>query len=76
MNSRPGTILTPRQRREREYYDEFSDLKCPTDIDFSPIAGEETRPWNSYWRVYQFARSYFQSPSQKLLDFGCGWGTR
>ena len=46
----------------------------PQEVFFASIAGEETRPWNSYWRVVEIARQNFTSEDQKLLDFGCGKG--
>ena len=68
--------LTERQRREREFYDEYAHRRSDEVVDFSPVLGEEQRPWNPYWYVYQSAVNFFSSPEQKLLDFGCGWGSR
>ena len=66
--------LTERQRRELEFYEEYSELTGQIEVCFDPIAGTETRPWNSYWRVIEIVRENFISESQRLLDFGCGKG--
>ena len=66
--------LTERQRRELEFYEEYSELTGQIEVCFDPIAGTETRPWNSYWRVIEIVRQNFISESQRLLDFGCGKG--
>jgi 2-polyprenyl-3-methyl-5-hydroxy-6-metoxy-1,4-benzoquinol methylase len=66
--------LTERQRRELEFYEEFSKSNEPLEVNFDVIAGKETRPWNSYWRVAEIAKQNFRSADQKLLDFGCGTG--
>lgn len=66
--------LTDRQRRELEFYEEFSELNPISDVCFDPILGKETRPWNSYWHVIEVAKQYFRSKSQRLLDLGCGKG--
>lgn len=67
--------LTDRQKRELEFYEEYSELTCQLEVNFDPISGTETRPWNSYWRVFEIAQQHFVSESQRLLDFGCGKGT-
>lgn len=68
-------LLTPRQQRERDYFDEYSKLEPrPMEIDFGPVLGSEKRPWNSYWHAMGLVRDLFVSSSQKLLDFGCGDG--
>ncbi len=67
-------LLTERQRREREFYEEFSKLNEPSEVSFAPISGTETRPWNSYWRVIEIVKENFSSDGQRLLDFGCGPG--
>ncbi|HKR11261.1 MAG TPA: class I SAM-dependent methyltransferase [Pyrinomonadaceae bacterium] len=70
---RNKTVLSERQRRELEFYEEFSNMH-PPEAFFASIAGEETRPWNSYWQVVAIAKQNFTSEDQKLLDFGCGKG--
>lgn len=70
---RNKTVLSERQRRELEFYEEFSKMH-PPEAFFASIAGEETRPWNSYWQVVEIAKQNFRSEDQKLLDFGCGKG--
>ncbi len=74
--------LTERQKREKEYYDQYAtSFDLNNQIDFSPIdsvlQGRESRPWNSYWAIYQKAIEYYQtSPNDNptLLDFGTGPG--
>ncbi len=65
---------TERQQREREYYDQYSAHRSLAEPDYTPISGQETRPWNPYWRIFQLAQERFV-PGARLLDFGCGWGS-
>lgn len=71
--------LTDRQKREKEYYNQYADMHNPVNdkIDLSPInspiKGIEKRPWNSYWAIYQFAINEY-SQNNILLDFGSGPG--
>ncbi|NJL50512.1 MAG: class I SAM-dependent methyltransferase [Blastochloris sp.] len=67
------TAETERQRREREYYDQFAAYHSLAEPSYEPISGKETRPWNPYWRIFQLAQERF-TPGARLLDFGCGWG--
>jgi SAM-dependent methyltransferase len=67
------TVLSERQRRELEFYEEFSKMHAP-ETYFASISGKETRPWNSYWKVVEIVQQNFRSEDQKLLDFGCGKG--
>lgn len=69
-----STRLTDRQRRELEFYEEFSARTEPSEINFDPVTGEETRPWNSYWHFIEVIRQQFRPDARKLLDFGCGKG--
>ncbi len=66
--------LSERQRHELEFYEEYSTLAQPTEINFRPIAGDETRPWNSYWHFIGLVQENFRADGQRLLDFGCGTG--
>ena len=66
-------MLTPRQEREQEFYNQFSHDKSDMDVDFEPADVSKSRPWNSYWFVFQQIRDAHQ-PGAKLLDVGCGWG--
>ena len=67
--------ITERQQRERAYYDAFgSHLASHDEVSFEPISGQERRPWNPYWRVFELAQAHF-APGARLLDFGCGWGS-
>jgi 2-polyprenyl-3-methyl-5-hydroxy-6-metoxy-1,4-benzoquinol methylase len=67
-------ILTERQQRERDYYEEFSRLNPPVEVCFAPVLGTERRPWNPYWFLCESVAGCFRSPGQRLLDFGCGPG--
>ena len=74
MSSNLTAGLTPRQERERAFYDQYSRQTQRTDLDLDPVLAEERRPWNSYWRVYDHVREESSSREQQLLDFGCGCG--
>jgi len=63
-----------RQRRELEFYEEFSKLREPSEVCFDPISSRETRAWNSYQRLIDIVKENFRAEDQKLLDFGCGKG--
>jgi 2-polyprenyl-3-methyl-5-hydroxy-6-metoxy-1,4-benzoquinol methylase len=65
--------LTERQRREREFYNEYALRQRDADVDFAPVEGRERRPQNPYWQVFHLAADRFL-PGARLLDFGCGWG--
>jgi ubiquinone/menaquinone biosynthesis C-methylase UbiE len=66
--------LTERQKREKEYYEQYAiQNNHNTKVDFSPVEAQETRPWNSYWTIYQLATESFRS-NACLLDFGSGPG--
>ena len=67
-------MLTERQKRERDYYSEYSKRNAVTNVNFDAVLGQESRPWNSYWCIYETAAEYFEGPHQKMLDFGCGMG--
>lgn len=67
--------LTPRQYRERQFYEEYSRRTAPPEVSLDAILGSERRPWNAYWVVCELVMRHFQSRKQKLLDFGCGPGT-
>ncbi len=66
--------LSDRQRREREYYQEYYRRQNSIEVLFDPVLGIERRPWNSYWYLYEIALRNFRNPQQRLLDFGCGSG--
>jgi len=68
-----GVTLTPRQEREREYYNQYSQQQKSVAVNLNSIAGKEKRPWNPYWHLMALVRGRFQ-PGAQLLDFGCGWG--
>jgi len=67
--------LTPRQQREREFYNKFSQHdKCDKRVILDPITSSEHRPWNPYWHFFRLVKDHFR-PGMRLLDFGCGWGS-
>ena len=68
------SALSDRQRRELEFYQEFSKLNEPSKVSFHWISDPERRPYNSYQRLIDLARQNFRTADQKLLDFGCGKG--
>jgi 2-polyprenyl-3-methyl-5-hydroxy-6-metoxy-1,4-benzoquinol methylase len=65
---------TPRQQREREFYNQYSKGYCDTRVNLDPITSPEHRPWNSYWHFFRLVRDRYR-PGARLLDFGCGWGS-
>ncbi|MGB5813208.1 MAG: class I SAM-dependent methyltransferase [Polyangiales bacterium] len=71
----PIQELTERQQREREFYSQYSQEHRHEEVNFDPVQGDESRPWNSYWRLYEVVQGAYRDPSQRLLDFGCGLGT-
>lgn len=70
----PLPTLSERQKRELEFYEEFSQLNSPSGISLAPVKSKAPKPWNSYWRLVEIAKENFTSTEQKLLDFGCGKG--
>jgi len=66
--------LTDRQQRETAYYDQYSQINAPKEVDFAPVLNDERRPWSPHWYVCRLVRDAFKSPDQRLLDFGCGMG--
>ncbi len=66
--------FTARQERERDFYSEYAQQHEHAEVSFEPVLGREKRPWNPYWRVYQVVQDAYRGSSQRLLDFGCGWG--
>ena len=74
MRNEPLSVsLTPRQQREREYYNRYSQRKKDARVNLAPIAGKEQRPWNPYWHLFGLVKKRYR-PGARLLDFGCGWG--
>jgi ubiquinone/menaquinone biosynthesis C-methylase UbiE len=65
--------LTPRQQREREYYNRYSQQQKDVRVNLAPISGKKQRPWNPYWHLFALVEERFR-PGMRLLDFGCGWG--
>lgn len=66
--------LTDRQKRERQFYEDFSQYSPVDYVPFEPVLGEQKRSGNSYWYVAELALRHFKSSDQRLLDFGCGQG--
>lgn len=79
MSAVSGQTLTERQKREKEYYDNYAKTFAPESkrVDMAPVLGplngSERRPWNSYWQVYELA-VLGAFPGARLLDFGSGPG--
>jgi 2-polyprenyl-3-methyl-5-hydroxy-6-metoxy-1,4-benzoquinol methylase len=68
------TSLTERQKRELEFYEEYSKRNPCQQVNFAPVVGGESRPWNSYWHIFEVLKESFKADGERLLDFGCGWG--
>jgi len=66
--------FTPRQQREVAFYREYAQRQRVERVDFDPVRGADSRPWNAYWSVYEQAVALRTGGEQKLLDFGCGIG--
>ncbi len=68
--------LSERQKREQEYYNQYASMfKVNENVDFSPVLGNERRPWNSYWYTYQLVEENKTGRTEPtLLDFGSGPG--
>src|SRR3954465_2211915 len=73
VRAEPAEGLTPRQQRERAFYNQYSQDRCDRRVILDPILGKESRPWNSYWHFFELVRGRFREGA-RLLDFGCGWG--
>lgn len=74
LNHTNSSELTERQKREKEYYDQYSQgFDLSQAVDFAPVTSSEPRPWNSYWAVYHLASDKFNQ-GNRLLDFGSGPG--
>ena len=65
--------VTARQKRERDYYDQYASRNESLVVNLGPVAGKEQRPWNPYWHLFALTRTHYR-PGARLLDFGCGWG--
>lgn len=66
-------VLTDRQQHELDYYEQYSTMSEPIEVNFDPVTTDERRPWNSYWHAIELIRENFK-PGMRLLDFGCGTG--
>jgi len=66
--------LTGRQRRERQFYDEYARRTEPKTINFDILRSERRAAWNSSWYVYDLLVQAYRAGARKLLDFGCGGG--
>ena len=69
-----SSCLTPRQQRERAFFDEYW-LRYPLpQPEFDVIQADAPKLWNSYWYVLEAAKVRYEAGARKLLDFGCGGG--
>lgn len=66
--------LSDRQQREIAFYQQYAPRQRVEAVDFAPVEGRESRPWNPYWYVHELVRQRYVSGEQRLLDFGCGIG--
>lgn len=67
-------VLTLRQQRERDFYNQYARTHADTTVVLDPIRRRERRPWNSYWHCFELVQAQFR-PGHRLLDLGCGWGS-
>jgi ubiquinone/menaquinone biosynthesis C-methylase UbiE len=74
VTGHPYPDLTERQRREREFYQEFVKRTGDRDLSLAAVDGRESRPWNPYWYACSIVRDAYLSGARRLLDFGCGSG--
>lgn len=68
------TVLSKRQKRELQFYEEFSKIDEPSQVCFDRLSAPHAKPWNSYQRLIDIAKQNFSAADQKLLDFGCDKG--
>ena len=66
--------LSTRQLHEREYYDKYVHYSASQQPPIGPLSLAERRDFNPYWYVIRVVKEEFRSPTQRLLDFGCGPG--
>lgn len=66
--------LTPRQARERQFFDLQAKQLDEYPISFESIDPAKDRPWNSYWCIDKLALRHFADKGETILDLGCGWG--
>src|SRR5262245_51173920 len=67
-------VLTPRQARERAFYDEYAQGLQPGMVSAVPVEGAHARPWNPGWYAYGIVRDLYRDGARSLLDLGCGTG--
>src|SRR5262245_8254345 len=67
-------VLSERQLRERDYYEEYVRRNPVKVASLTAISGSEARPWNPYWALADIVRLHFRRPGQRLFDLGCGPG--
>ncbi|MGB8433833.1 MAG: class I SAM-dependent methyltransferase, partial [Burkholderiales bacterium] len=66
--------VTERQNREMTFYEAFyAKDDGLLDVNFDPIADNQKRPWNSYWKLFSSIKNTFLA-GMILLDYGCGNG--
>jgi SAM-dependent methyltransferase len=68
-----GESFQARQRREREFYDQFVQRHCGW-VSFKSVTSARRWPWNPYWAIHDWTARWLTRPDMRLLDFGCGPG--
>jgi SAM-dependent methyltransferase len=66
--------LSERQRREKEYYEEYAGRVLVPKRIFAPTLAQGRKHWNPYHMVHGTAARNFRESRQRLLDLGCGPG--
>jgi ubiquinone/menaquinone biosynthesis C-methylase UbiE len=66
--------LSDRQLRELEYHARSVDeLVKDVSVPFDCLDPAQSRSWNAYWRLYEFART-LDLKGKRVLVMGCGFG--
>jgi len=70
------TALDERQRRERDYHEEFARRnhdKITQPVRLDVIEAGPRRPWNAYWTAYDFLMAETLAGKRVMVP-GCGFG--
>ena len=76
LSIKHNSELDKRQRRERDYHEEFgrrNHRKIAQPVLFDVIEPGPRRPWNGYWTAYDFLMAESLAGKRVLVP-GCGFG--